>query len=230
MNTILTIAINQGTEPFLQENSRQSFIDAANRWGCDYTEITKNNTPYHPTTLKLMIFDLCKHDRIFLIDADAIIRKDAPNIFDLTDPKLFYAVKNYWDYFEKFGYRPREDIEIAHREFNNIKLRKNLDPTLNEDYICNNFFNSGVQVVSREYHSEIYPLALSYCLDVPLVWWDQMPINIAVYTIMKNYTGLSLEWNWRFPESTNKMSGFVDHYAGNPERYRILKNVDWKNY
>jgi hypothetical protein len=176
-----------------------------------------------------MIFDLCKHDRIFLIDADAIIRKDAPNIFDITYPKLFYAVKNYWNYFEKFGYRPKEDIEIAHREFNNIRLMKNLDPTLNEDYICNNFFNSGVQVVSREFHSEIYPLALNYCLDVPLVWWDQMPINIAVFTIMKNYAELDLKWNKRLPQNLDKMDAYVYHFAGDPTRYDRLKMINWRN-
>jgi alpha-N-acetylglucosamine transferase len=230
-NALLTINVNNNV--FLDQNTRESFQAAAERWNCDYIEYTTPPEVYrnlHPVFLKLKSLEICNHDRIFLIDADAIIRADAPNIFDLTDPKLFYAVKNDWPYFKTVGYNSDIDEILAQSEIRRIRDKKITRSDMDYGVIARNFFNAGVQVFSREHHSEAINLANYLYEGVDnLNWWDQMPINLAVYSILGGYQELGLTWNKRFPQNLEKMDGYVYHFAGDPGRYEKLKHVNWRN-
>ncbi|MCF6290139.1 MAG: hypothetical protein L3J03_03990 [Desulfobacterales bacterium] len=80
---LAVVTINHGA--FLCDNARQSFKAAAKRWGAAYVELTREDGPAGVTPLehKLLLFEQVDADRIFYIDADAIIRNDAPSPFDI---------------------------------------------------------------------------------------------------------------------------------------------------
>ena len=215
------LTINLGN--FLSANTRDSFKDACRRWNCDYVEITETDFPGHAAGLKLRAFDLCEHERILIIDADAAIRSDAPNIFEATKPRDFYAVKNQQPHYPP-AYN--QNIDIARNEIAAIfKTHGVLD--IDVDWLAKNFFNSGFQVISRKYHKEILNLGLKLFTGTPLQWWDQMAINIAV-AVDGGYTELPVTWNYQFPETDSDMQVYVHHYAGDPGRYIRLDVLIWQ--
>lgn len=220
-NTMLVINTNK----VMTDCTRQSLQDACRRWKCDYTEITESSEPYHHAALKLKAFDLVPHDRIFVVDSDTVIRGDAPNIFEITDPKKFYAVKNQQPHYPP-AYNA--NVVIAEQEIERVLAvpETHFAGTFDAPWIAKNFFNSGVCVTSREYHKKIYDLAF-YCFEgAALQWWDQIPLNIAV-NVYGGYTDLGAEWNYQFPTDMGKMTAYIYHFAGDPTRYEKLKNIGW---
>ena len=228
--TLLTINTNDN----MSDNTRDSFKDACNRWNCDYIEITKADPAivYHHAVLKLHAFNLCTHDRIFIIDSDTIIREDAPNVFEFADPTKYYAIKNQQNHIPMMFHIP--NINIARRDIRTVLKTKTVPNPVNIEYLSNNFFNSGVTIVSREHHKEVLDLAFYLFTDVPgIQWWDQIPINIAVASILGKYHDPGVQWNFQFPggaipKDSNKMVAYIYHFAGNPYRYDILKTINWR--
>jgi hypothetical protein len=185
----------------------------------------------YPCFIKLHWHNICGADRVLVVDADAIIRADAPNPFEIfDDPRIFYAVHNDWPYFHTVGYNPRDDLLIANTEINLINKVHPLDQTLDFQHIIENFFNAGVCLESREYHEELLKYAWEISQDVPLGWWDQIPLNLAVYTMLGDYQEMGLTWNHRLPLNLDLMEGYIVHMAGDPSRYEMLKNVNWRNF
>lgn len=217
--TLLVINTNN----MLSENSRQSFKDACRRWGCDYTEITQSDLPYHHATLKLRAFDLCAHERVFVIDSDTIIRGDTPNLFEMANPERFYAVKNQQAHFPAPYVIP--NVQIAERDIRKVIEANGLSVDI--PFLSNNFFNSGVFIVSREYHKHILDQAYDYFISTPgMQWWDQIPLNVAV-NINGGYEELPPTFNYQFPNRHGFMSNYIYHFAGDPTRYEILKTINW---
>jgi hypothetical protein len=231
-NAIFVVNIKQSDMDFMSQNQRDSFVAAAERWNVPYIEITempKGLEWTYPCFIKLHWPDLCDADRVLVVDADAIIRADAPNPFEIfRNPHPFYAVQNDWPYFYTVGYNPRDDYLIANSEINLINKAHPLDRTLDFQYITENFFNAGVCLESR-HHTDLLKYAWKISQDVPLGWWDQIPLNLAVYTYLGNYREMGLTWNHRLPINLNKMEGYIVHMAGDPSRYERLKTVNWRN-
>lgn len=212
------------TNKVMTQCTRDSLQDACRRWECDYTEITEHDSPYHGASIKLLAFHIVPHDRIFIIDSDTVIRSDAPNIFEITDPSKFYACKNQQPHYPG-AYNA--NTQIAAEEIARLVAAKNLDPsTFDGPWIAENFFNSGVCVVSREHHADIYNLAYSLFLDSPMGWWDQIPLNVAV-NMNGGYENIGSVWNYQFPPRQGPMMAYIYHFAGDPTRYETLKNVQW---
>ncbi len=210
---------------FLANNSRQSYKAACLRWECDYVEVTEVQPPHHPASLKLKAFELCAHDRIFVLDADTVIRSDAPSLFDITDPKHFYAVKNQQPHYPPSYQLP--NVQIADRDIRAVAETHQL--TLDIETLSREFFNSGACMVSREHHKEVYTKAFEYFSTVPgLQWWDQIPLNVAVETMLGGYQRLEVEWNYQFPKNFGRMTQYIYHFAGDPGRYETLKHVNWR--
>jgi hypothetical protein len=64
-------------------------------------------------------------------------------------------------------------------------------------------------------------------------WWDQMPVNIAVHSMLGGYNDLGDQWNFQFPANLlprdpSRMIAYIYHFAGTPQRYRVLKHVNWR--
>ena len=225
MNGILVINTNNS----LSQNSRDSISDAARRWGADYTEVTNYPYKYHPASLKLKAFDICSsYDRILVLDSDTIIRSDAPNIFEVaSSPEIYYAIKNTQP-SDPPVYQEAGKI-ISRKEINSIvSVGKILPPELDLDKVVKSLFNSGVTVITRPLHEPILAYAFYLFCGSPLNWWDQVPINLAVFSILGGYEDLGQRWNRQFPVHTKHMDAYIYHYAGNPERYEILKHVNWR--
>ena len=90
---LITIDINN----FQRENSRESMIHASNRWGVEF--IPFSNKYYGDNfgvTFNKAIIDLLAYgyDEMMFLDADCIIRSDAPNPFDLIQEDKIIAVQN----------------------------------------------------------------------------------------------------------------------------------------
>jgi lipopolysaccharide biosynthesis glycosyltransferase len=224
MNTILVINTNGS----VSDNSRDSFLDAARRWNCDYKEVTEFNTPWHPASIKLKAFDLTTADRIMVLDSDTIIRFDAPSIFDaFPDPTQYYAVKNTQS-TDPPVYQ-HAAVGLASQQIDAILANKCVRLNLDKGMIVNGLFNSGVTVISRPKHEEYLTYAYYLYLNVDLQWWDQVPTNVACYALGGGYTEMGVTWNRQFPPSdVSTMQNFLYHYAGNPERYEILRHVNWR--
>jgi len=211
---------------FMCDNVRESFQDAANRWDCDYIEMTEKifHVVYHPGAVKLSAFDLCESDRIFIIDADAIIHKKCPSPFDAFDDDSFIAVKNQQAHFPAM-YRyvnPRIMVEELKRIYERF-------PQIN--FNVDMFFNTGVCLVNRTLHKDILKRALDIFLVTPqLQWYDQAPLNYAVVESGVKVTYADPIWNFQFPYSGNPnySSVYIYHFAGLPDRYDILPKIDWR--
>ncbi len=224
-NTLLVLDTNH----VMSDNTRDSMQDAAGRWKCDYIEFRdKGDFNYHGAAQKLRAFHICNHDRIFLIDSDTVIRHDTPSPFELVPPDKFGAVKNAQPHhphiytFSNFG--------IAVRDLNKIIQNNELEEyNIDIDYLANNFFNSGVVVLTRESHEEVLEYAWKLFVGAKGVqWWDQLPLNVSVLLKLGEYKDLGQGWNYMFPNSFHKMNAYIYHFAGNPSRYSILKTVNWR--
>lgn len=229
-NTLLTLNLND----VLGDNSRDSMKYCAEQWGSEFIEVTSLpwDGPYmHGACYKTKAFDLCDADRIFIIDADTVMRSDTPNPFELFPSEQIVAV------FQKRGWGPNDGIERSEWEKCEkfcesdaerviVNLGKTLDPSLT-------YFNSGVMIVNRDYHEVAFSRAYEICLKQGFSWYDQTPINFSARCDMLNVFGAGNEWNhfnpdWERPSDWKKMKSFIYHFAGNPGRKEKIQQVQWK--
>jgi len=211
---------------FMCDNVRDSFQDAAQRWDCDYIEMTEEifQVAYHPGAVKLSAFDLCESDRIFVIDADAIIRINCPSPFEVFDDKSFVAVKNQQPHFP--GMYLYANPRIMQMELNRIYEKF---PKI--DFDVESFINTGVCLINRTLHKDILEHALEIFKVTPqLQWYDQAPLNYALVRANAKITLADYIWNFQFPHpnNLNYFKAYIYHYAGLPDRYDNLPRMDWR--
>lgn len=220
----------------LCDNSRKSMIDACRRWDCDYIEITEQNCPisldvfpehcfpfylkhHKPSYLKHRVFDLCSSDRIFVIDADTIIRSDCPSPFAKFPEDAFVAVTNTPPGFSQLD--ETIDIQKAYWE----KFSDKYSLPIYEKHI---FFNSGVLLVNRIFHKLMYEKAHEIALENTWDRWpEQTPLNFAVAAGAIKYISADTTWNKREPANLVYMTDYIYHCAGVPNREIYLKQVNW---
>lgn len=210
---------------FLRENVRQSFLDAALRWNCDYVEITEHKFPviYHPGAVKLTAFTLCPEaDRILIIDADAVIAQSCPSPFDQFEGKSFVVVKNQQAHFPPMYLRVNPDL--MNEDLMRIYERY---PRL-ETFDLSGFFNTGVVLADRSCQAA-FDHALDIFLHTPqLQFLDQSPLNYAMALSGIEITYAEPTWNYQFPRVGQIMSQYIYHFAGLPNRYAVLETINWK--
>ena len=221
MKTALMI-LNIGD--FLRENSRASFHAAARRWGCDYVEVTEAHEGIHPHAMKLKAFDLCDADRIFYVDADAIISEECPNPFEAFPPDIFVAVPNQQP-------QMTESCRIACADNIMHDLRtitEHFGPINAQDVAL--FINAGFWIASRQYHEAMLKMALEISLAMLGItaWHDQSALNYALMKMQIPVLRLPETWNYQFPPDTGagEMTKFIYHWAGGENRNRI-PGVNW---
>jgi hypothetical protein len=91
MNALIVLNIG-GT--YLTEHARESFADAARRWGVEYVELTKPTAyPHAPVKLHhfwrktfLWQYEASQYGRVAVLDADMLIRGDCPSLFAEVPP------------------------------------------------------------------------------------------------------------------------------------------------
>ena len=210
------------------QNVRESFQDAANRWKCDYVEITEKEFPppfpFPPQFTKLKAFELCDADRIMCIDADCIIWKGVPSPFETFSEYYFTACQNKQPHMGSY-------IEAGRigelNEFERIHAAG--FPQLTFDF--DNFFNSGMWVGTRSLHAKVLSRALEIGLGTgTLHWWDQAALNYAIAESHIPIHLASRTWNFCLPNFPpwDKMEKYIYHFAGRPERYELLPIINWR--
>ncbi len=216
------------TNLVMSDNTRNSLLAATRRWGCDYIEQQEvGDFKRHAAALKLKAFDLCNHDRVFVIDSDTVIRSDTPSPFDVCMPEYLGAVKNAQPHTPQVYLE--SNVGIAIRDLTRIIEENNIVEPVDIEHLARNFFNSGVVVLTREYHKEVLDYAFELFLNTEgLQWWDQLPLNVATLVKLGEYQDLGIGWNYTFPQDIHRMNAYIYHFAGNPSRYDLLKVVNWQ--
>ncbi len=215
MNAILTINLRD----ILLPNARASFRAAAARWGCEYVEVTEWGNPQHPANWKCDAFDIVPDaERLFIIDADAVISGLCPNPFTEFDPEDMIVVS------DRQTHCPAR-LKAEQDEWGIVTGGASY-PVL--------YFNSGVILASRAEHEEIFEEAAAYCARWPdLCWHDQTPFNVAVARRRQGNVRFADEsWNFHNPAGRLiKWQGqerHIYHFPGNPDRNAQIAQVRWQ--
>jgi lipopolysaccharide biosynthesis glycosyltransferase len=139
MNKNLVLTISTG-EVFskISKITHESIKKYANKIGADFLVITEQ-TLQDPNWEKTQVFNyLNKYKRIILLDSDLIIREDCPNLFEIVPEDKLGAFN------EKKYFQNAEKIKLEALKYN-IEISK----------ITNDYFNTGVLVISR-IHKQLF--------------------------------------------------------------------------
>lgn len=212
------------------QNTRDSFVAATERWGSDYVEITETSGheapfPMPPQYWKLFAFGFCDADRIMVLDADTIIRIDTPSPFEMfSSENAFVACINKQPQIGEHYLGAARVIEAA--EFERIYAAGHE----RVDFDFDRFVNSGMWIGSRKYHESVVRPAATVGRDTgTLGWWDQAALNYMLAVTKTTLHLADTRWNYCMPSSPwDRMSKYIYHFAGNPERYDILPQVNWR--
>jgi ADP-heptose:LPS heptosyltransferase len=185
------------------KRSRPYFEDYADRCGADLLVLDNlpDNLP-SPHWAKFSIYELLKkqYDRIAFIDADSLIRPDAPSLFDIVPEDQFGI-------FNEGTYTPRAVCIHELRKVYNVTLKK---------WNGKDYYNTGVMVASRQHRflfkvtEEVKPLRNSFGeqtylnlkLMVSGVKIFSLPYQFNRMSIMDRVIGIS------------RLDSYFVHYAG----------------
>ena len=222
-NALVTVNIGG----VLRENSRLSFQAAARRWGCDYIEITEGDAPA-PHMMKLRVFELCDADRVFFVDADAVISAGCPSPFEAFPGPGFVAADNQQKHMD--GACLRACIDTLRTDFALIAQQYGKTGPLP---VPGHFINSGVWLASRNPHAELLKRAYEIATDNfgRTAWRDQSALNYALIEGRHYVVEMPATWNYQFPPDSGAgpMQEFIYHWAGGDNRDRI-EGVNWGSF
>ena len=116
---------------------------------------------------------------------------------------------------------------MALESLKSILTTKPIESLVDADYIKENFFNSGMLIISREYHQPVMSLAWYLNEYVTSNWLDQLPLNLAVFAFLGGYVDMGPAWNYQIPQDYKNMNAYIYHFSGDPRRYDLLNTVNW---
>ena len=212
MNCIVTVNING----VLCDNARSSFHCAADRWGVDFVEVRTSQWPvgYHPSFNKLSLSKrLIGYDRVLYLDADVLIRSDAPNIFSETCGS-FCCVKDIHTELE-FGSPEFKSLISSYMVMPLEYIKNNVDSTLDERSYFWGFFNSGVFLYNSRKLQDIVPETF----EVNNPYHHSAHVEQALFNYWVQKSGIDIKyldrtWNWINPDETSPMKGYIYHFTG----------------
>ena len=232
MNYLVTLNIGN----VLTQNSRESMQAAAERWGCLFIEIKENlvgNHAIHFNKYRGAYNLICdRHNRadsIMFIDADTMIRSDAPNPFELFQGPYVFGVLDSVCAPDQAAWRADvigswlwRDHERLRRPIPFEALQKSADLW---------FINAGVWIVNPGAYC---------CLTDFLSNMASEPGHGRTEQSLWNYVCVSrdairwmpLTWNKIQPDlSSGQMQDYVYHFTG-PNDYEKVKaavgTYDWR--
>lgn len=218
----------------LHENSRESFQDAARRWGAEYFEINEEVFigPISAPAMKLKAFDLCDADRILMIDADTVISAQAPNPFELFSEDAFVACVNKQPHM---GVYCGQGLILEKKEMasiSSVEMRPGVPMFPDVQFDHRKYFNSGMWVGSRKFHADILWHALEIWSMTPdLGWHDQSPLNYAIAESKSRLELVDITWNYCFANQLHdwlNMKKYVYHFAGMSGRDSLVPMINWR--
>lgn len=175
--------------------------DYAKRIGADFIVI--DQAIIHPQEVGFEKFQMFKilsyYDRIIYLDADLIVTKKCPDLFDIVpeDEIGAFIESDYWMYSEDVDHRQRM-VEVQ-------KVLGNIG--WNKDYI-----NTGVLVLSKR-HKWIFDLSQNQKCVIDLREQTQLNYNIKklgywVYNIGMRFNKMD------FCNPLDRFDAYIIHYAG----------------
>lgn len=211
---LFTIAIGEHYQD-LAKATHPTLKRYAKKIGADFITRTEPVEGYATQKWqKFEIYDLLNtYERVLWVDSDIIIRKDAPNLFELV-PKTEFAIFNEGKYEDRTSFI-REAMEHYNIWF---------------DW-KGQFYNSGVMVASR-LHKQIFALPE----DTDQIETDQILITLRL--LKGKYKVFDLPYRFNRMSILDKHIGitrkdsYFIHYAGAPENdiFRVLYKdlLDWQ--
>jgi hypothetical protein len=227
---VLTIDIDN----FQTENSKQSMIEASNRWGADffsYSEKLLENS-YGITFTKAYIDQIVSgYDQVLFIDADCIIRSDAPTPFTLIVPNKLRAVQNgnerIGNYFNTLNQHTYNLLRINQQQ-------QMLDIVERPDM----YFNTGFMLADISTFRKLCHMVrcimpeLSYDRFNPI--YEQALFNYASRCLSPDLDNPYFEyaeecWNYMYPSNLEKQTEWVYHISNDVEnRNQVLNTLNWR--
>jgi lipopolysaccharide biosynthesis glycosyltransferase len=227
---VLTIDIDN----FQTENSKQSMVEASNRWGADffsYSEKLLENS-YGITFTKAYIDQIVSgYDQVLFIDADCIIRSDAPTPFTLIVPNKLRAVQNgnerIGNYFNTLNQHTYNLLRINQQQ-------QMLDIVERPDM----YFNTGFMLADISTFRKLCHMVrcimpeLSYDRFNPI--YEQALFNYASRCLSPDLDNPYFEyaeecWNYMYPSNLEKQTEWVYHISNDVEnRNQVLNTLNWR--
>jgi ADP-heptose:LPS heptosyltransferase/lipopolysaccharide biosynthesis glycosyltransferase len=165
-----------------------------------------------PHWAKFSIYELLhkQYDRVAFIDADIIIRPDAPSLFDIVPEDMFGI-------FNEGLHSPRSICIYETMKVYNIKLPK---------WNGRDYYNTGVMVVSREHRhifkieEEIKPLRNSFGEQTYLNM-RILSSGVRIFALHHKFNRMSL---MDMLTGVSRLASYFVHYAG--DGTRLLDKMD----
>lgn len=227
---VLTIDIDN----FQTENSKQSMIEASNRWGADffsYSEKLLENS-YGITFTKAYIDQIVSgYDQVLFIDADCIIRSDAPTPFTLIVPNKLRAVQNG---NERIG---NYINTLNQHTYNLLRINQQqqmLDIVERPDM----YFNTGFMLADISTFRKLCHMVrcimpeLSYDRFNPI--YEQALFNYASRCLSPDLDNPFFEyaeecWNYMYPSDLETQTEWVYHISNDVKnRNQVLNTLNWR--
>jgi lipopolysaccharide biosynthesis glycosyltransferase len=227
---LLTIDINN----FQRSNSKESMINAAERWEADFISYDKKplGELYGVTFTKSFIDQILPdYDQIAFFDADCIIRSDAPTPFTLILPNKLRAVQNG---NERIG---NYTNTLNQHTYNLLRINQQqqmLDIIDRPDvYFNTGFMLADITTFRRLCHMVrcILP-ELNY--DRFNAIYEQALFNYAARCISPDLNDSFFEyseecWNYMYPSNLEVQTEWVYHISNDVEnRNNVLDSLNWR--
>ena len=227
----------------LHPKSRDSFLDACRRWGCEFVEFTDPLAPIHHFWQKAFApLSLGRFDRVLQLDADMLIRWNAPSPFELVPPDHIGVVssRQFTPPERDYGTAPltagdKAGIWISNHRDGCIRhwaQRMRMRPCHDEFHLNGGFF-----LYSPGRHAGLFEKLRSVGEAASWSKW-RLPEQAALSVLLANgeaqATWLPPEWNVvaarqaiRPEHSTGAMNGWIYHFTGHRQRKRRIEKTSW---
>lgn len=236
MNAV--VVLNVGGKS-LHPKSRDSFNSAAARWGADFVEITEPLAPVHHFWQKAFAIEqLQQYERVVQMDADMLIRWDAPSPFDAVPEHHIGVVSS------RQFHPPPEDLDTPspgrwiskHRDrcIQAWARRMGMEPCGDEWHLNGGFF-----LYSPAGHRDLFKRLRAVGEAAGWTKWrlpEQAALSVLLYNTQVPQTWLPHTWNLvaahqrhiREEYCTGFMNGYVYHFTGKVRRGRRIDATRWE--
>lgn len=230
--------MNVGGRSF-SEKSEESFRSAADRWGCELCVITDHIVPLHHFWQKCLVHTLFPTDcRVLQLDADMVIRFDAPSPFDLVPPGTFGGVCENPPTFRAQGPHhqyTKFEFTLRNYAYSCVTYWSNLLelPRIFELREC---MNGGLWLYEPKLHGRLLQEVFNHGIKVKYSA-DHCPEQTILSLLLKHQDvpvcWLPYLFNSEFPprnravSSNGPMSSYIHHFPG--KNKNALRFADWQN-